>query len=82
MLLPPPMKYSTLAFSKARLMMVGQRLLVRFIDICISYYYYSCCGIIPPPRVRFITAMPPWCAVRVNAMPLGALDGICFIIYH
>ena len=39
--LPPPMKYSTRAFSKARLIRVGQRPFTKFIGICICYHYYS-----------------------------------------
>lgn len=39
--LPPPMKYSTRAFSKARLISVGQSPLTKFIGIDFIYHYYS-----------------------------------------
>lgn len=38
--LPPPMKYSTRAFSKARLIKVGQSPFTKFIGICIGYHYF------------------------------------------
>lgn len=39
--LPPPMKYSTRAFSKARLISVGQRPFTKFICIWFIYHKYS-----------------------------------------
>lgn len=68
--MPWPRKYSTLAFSKARLISVGQRLLTKFIGICICYHYYSEVG----KSVRVENVLPSHfvivrCHARRNTPP-------------
>lgn len=49
--LPPPMKYSTRAFSKARLISVGQSPLTKFIGIDFIYHKYSEYRVMCPPYI-------------------------------
>ena len=73
------MKYSTRAFSKARLISVGQRLSTRLYGICFIYHYYSEMG----QLVRIENVLPSdfvvmRCHARRNAPPGRFVESYLF----